>query len=85
MNTREATKEEKDTLVTYLAYFDGTPDDEARVLVDGAHAVVFDYISQGPGYHGRLMLVVFAEPQYHGLYKLDGDSAIELVEKEGGE
>lgn len=79
---RPATKDERETLYEWLTYFEGVNDDDARELVNTATLTVFHYTSETPGYHGRLMLAVFSEPGLYELFKLDGDSAIEPIEKE---
>ena len=66
MNPRKPTQEEKGQLVQYLwlkNYVDPTETDkeEEQGLVENAAIAVFDhYITDGPGYSGKVMIVVWS-------------------------
>jgi hypothetical protein len=56
---RLPTEKEKMLLTCYLTDM-GEQDDVAREIVDSARiAVIIDYMSDGPGYYGKIMLVVW--------------------------
>jgi len=64
MNSRIPTKEEKIELVEYLLSHDYNNDENERVNIEGfvesAAIAVFDhYITNSPGYSGKLMVVVY--------------------------
>jgi hypothetical protein len=57
---RRPTNHEKLLLTCYLAD-QGEQDDVAAEIVDSARiAVIDDYMSDGPGYYGKIMLVVWS-------------------------
>ncbi len=65
MNPRKPTQEEKEQLVQYLwlkNYVDPTDEDKKQEqdFVENAAIAVFDhYITDSPGYSGRVMIVVW--------------------------
>ena len=64
MNPRKPTEAEKNELVTYLLVNDYANDKDEREQVEGfvksaAIAVFDDYISGGPGYAGKIMVVIY--------------------------
>ncbi len=64
MNPRKPTEEEKKEIVAYLLENDFENDENERENVEGyvenaAIAVFDDYITGGPGYSGKVMVVVY--------------------------
>jgi len=54
---------------------------ESRAL--GRHILVCDnYVSDGPGYAGKLYFVVFGEPCFHDVLIEKEDGSLERVERE---
>ena len=67
MNPRKPTEEEKEQLIQYLFEQENTanPTEEDREdkagMIENAAIAVFDgYITDGPGYSGRVMVVVWS-------------------------
>ena len=66
MNPRKPTEDEKDQLIQYLwlkNYTDPTDEDKKQEqdFVESAAIAVFDqYITDSPGYSGKIMIVVWA-------------------------
>jgi len=64
MNPRKPTKEEKNEVVEYLLANDYKDDKSERENVEGyvenaAIAVFDEYVTGGPGYSGKVMVVVY--------------------------
>ena len=82
---REPTKAELSDLKGYLhleAIHDLTYD-EVEAYVSEATIGVFDgYVSETPGYAGKLMVVVWAYPEMYELYKWDEQKMLARVKQD---
>jgi hypothetical protein len=70
MELRKPTKTEKQELARYEANIEGQElEDMARVVECSAVAVFDDYVTGGPGYSGKVMMVVWeASPSIYDVY-----------------
>lgn len=60
MQPRKPTEEEKKQLLNYLVEHDNFDREDIEITVDSAFIAVFDdYTSGGPGYSGKVMVVVY--------------------------
>lgn len=60
MEPRKPTEAEKKELIKYHIEDDNWEDETAEPVVGGAYIAVFDdYVSGGPGYSGKVMVVVY--------------------------
>ena len=64
MNPRKPTKEEKNELIEFLLTSDYANDQSERENVEGyvenaAIAVFDDYVTGGPGYSGKVLVIVY--------------------------
>ena len=58
---RKANREEVEKLVDYWEENYGCSEEESRPVIENAYTAVFDhYITDGPGYTGKLMLVAWS-------------------------
>lgn len=75
MNIRKPSKQEKKDLAWYIAEndlggFESNDNLEtSKNLIENAYIVVFDdYISDSPGYVGKVIVAVFGYPEAHSVY-----------------
>ena len=82
---REPTEQELTELKDYL-YLEAIHDlthDEVEAFVAEATIGVFDgYVSESPGYAGKLMVVVWAYPEMYELYKWDEQKMLARVKQD---
>ncbi len=43
---------------------------------------VMDFISESPGYAGKIIVCIFAYPELHDVFKYNSDGNLQIVEKE---
>lgn len=44
--------------------------------------VIETYMSESPGYAGKIILCIFAYPELHDVFKYNSDGNLQIVEKE---
>ena len=80
---RKATSDELEQLKEFLQEQNG--DEEiAESLVKSHYFVVLEgYISDCPGYSGKLLVAVFGMPEFYQLYGWDGGKLVEIKQDNG--
>ena len=84
MELREPNEKEKQELAQYVSEDFGTELEEQAGFVENASIAVFDsYITDGPGYAGKVMMVVWpASPGIFDVFTWDNERQIRREERE---
>ena len=81
---RKPTSKELEQLKEFINKKTGQDMAEAEELIRNYYFVVIeDYISDCPGYRGKLLFAVYGAPEFHGLYGWDDGKLIRIEQDTG--